>query len=265
LIGDGQIPSGLTDTITGDALLGPLDDNGGPTHTHALLSESPAINAGDNAAVPDELETDQRGPGFESIARGRVDIGAFEVQNTAPTPADDLLVTNEDTKLVVTAPGLLGNDSDPDGDALSISSIISGPSHGILTFSADGSISYSPAKDFAGTDSFVYQVSDGFGGLASATVTVRVISAEEQLENLLKAVEDLRGSRVLNSGQANALGVKVQNAQEKLGKGQGQVASTVLGAFINQVRGFIKAGILSGAQGQSLIGAAEAAMVSILS
>jgi hypothetical protein len=53
LIGDGS--GGLADTITGDPRLGPLQDNGGPTRTMALLPGSPAINAGSNAALPQPL------------------------------------------------------------------------------------------------------------------------------------------------------------------------------------------------------------------
>jgi hypothetical protein len=70
--------------LSGDPNLGPLQDNGGPTFTHALLSGSKAINAGNNAAVPSGVTTDQRGPGFLRLVDGQVDIGAFEVQSTPP-------------------------------------------------------------------------------------------------------------------------------------------------------------------------------------
>jgi hypothetical protein len=62
--------------LVGDPLLGPLQDNGGPTRTHALLPGSPAIGAGD---VTDAPEFDQRGPGFPRIVNGLIDIGAYEV------------------------------------------------------------------------------------------------------------------------------------------------------------------------------------------
>jgi hypothetical protein len=62
-----------------DPVLGPLQDNGGPTRTMAPLVGSPALDAGDNTDAP---PTDQRGA--PRIAQGTIDIGAYEVQ-AAPT------------------------------------------------------------------------------------------------------------------------------------------------------------------------------------
>jgi hypothetical protein len=80
------------DQINTDPRLGPLQNNGGPTFTHALLGDSPAINAGNpnfdlnNFQPP--LIYDQRGPRFDRVKNGRSDIGAFEVQTAPvrPTP-----------------------------------------------------------------------------------------------------------------------------------------------------------------------------------
>ena len=59
-----------------------LENNGGPTRTHALTFSSPAINKGSNAQAVNSsgapLTTDQRGPGFPRIFNSTVDIGAFE-------------------------------------------------------------------------------------------------------------------------------------------------------------------------------------------
>jgi hypothetical protein len=65
------------DTITDDPHLGPLQDNGGPTLTHALLQDSPAIDAGNNVA---DLADDQRGDGFARVSGASADIGAYETQ-----------------------------------------------------------------------------------------------------------------------------------------------------------------------------------------
>ena len=67
-----------------DPRLGPLQDNGGPTPTMALLPGSPALNAGDNSAQSVVGSFDQRGQGFARVASGAIDIGAFEAQPTTP-------------------------------------------------------------------------------------------------------------------------------------------------------------------------------------
>jgi predicted outer membrane repeat protein len=69
--------NGTGDQNSTSPLLGPLQNNGGSTFTHALLTGSPAIDAG---APP--LDFDQRGPNFARVVNGRIDIGAFEVQAT---------------------------------------------------------------------------------------------------------------------------------------------------------------------------------------
>lgn len=65
------------DTIRTCPRLGPLADNGGPTFTHALLSGSPAIDAGDNSQM---LSFDQRLDGFDRSFGATTDIGAYEWQ-----------------------------------------------------------------------------------------------------------------------------------------------------------------------------------------
>jgi len=69
--------TGPGDQINTDPLLGPLQDNGGPTLTHALLPGSPAIDAGDPNFHSPPLN-DQRG--CLRIINGRIDIGSFERQ-----------------------------------------------------------------------------------------------------------------------------------------------------------------------------------------
>jgi CSLREA domain-containing protein len=73
--------------LTADPMLGPLQDNGGLTFTHALLSGSLAINAGDNliTSAPYSLTTDQRGTGNARKVNGTVDIGAYESTASCPT------------------------------------------------------------------------------------------------------------------------------------------------------------------------------------
>jgi hypothetical protein len=80
LIGNSSGNGGLvaSDLLDANPQIGPLQNNGGPTQTIALLPGSPAINAGDNTNAP---VYDQRGAGFARIVGGTIDIGAFESGN----------------------------------------------------------------------------------------------------------------------------------------------------------------------------------------
>jgi hypothetical protein len=78
----GGFLTAIGDQINTDPMLGPLQDNGGPTFTHGLLTNSPAIDRGDPSFTPPPL-SDQRG--YARVFNGRTDIGSLEVQ-PAPTP-----------------------------------------------------------------------------------------------------------------------------------------------------------------------------------
>jgi predicted outer membrane repeat protein len=71
--------TGPGDQINIDPLLGPLQNNGGPTFTHALLPGSPAIDTGDPNFTPPP-SNDQRDCHFDRVFNGRIDIGSFETQ-----------------------------------------------------------------------------------------------------------------------------------------------------------------------------------------
>jgi hypothetical protein len=94
-------------------------------------------------------------------------------QNTAPLAVNDEWTTDEDHPLVLSAPGVLTNDQDADGDALS-ATLVNPPRFGTLTLAADGSLMYTPAPDFFGVDGFSYLASDGQDTSAAAGVTIVV-------------------------------------------------------------------------------------------
>ncbi|KPK53598.1 MAG: hypothetical protein AMS22_07185 [Thiotrichales bacterium SG8_50] len=96
--------------------------------------------------------------------------------NTAPVATDNTYTTNEDTPLTVPAPGVLGNDTDADGDTMTAVRDV-GPSNGVLTLNADGSFNYDPNPGFFGTDSFTYHANDGQADSNIATVTITVSSS----------------------------------------------------------------------------------------
>jgi hypothetical protein len=96
------------DQINTDPMLGPLQDNGGPTFTCALLPGSPAINAGDPHFTPPP-DFDQRGPGFPRVVYGRIDVGAFEVQTLPDSDGDG--VPDMFEQCPNTAPGAIVDDA----------------------------------------------------------------------------------------------------------------------------------------------------------
>ena len=98
--------------------------------------------------------------------------------NQAPVAITDSYGTTEDVPLIVAAPGLLANDTDGDGDALTAGSA-SSPANGTVALNGDGSFTYTPDPDFTGTDAFTYAASDGYGGTATATVDVAVAAVND--------------------------------------------------------------------------------------
>ena len=91
--------------------------------------------------------------------------------NDAPVAVDDSYTILEDSSIV--SGDLLSNDFDSENDAL-VTSVVTGTSNGTLTLNSDGTFDYVPDLDFNGTETFEYEVSDGNGGVASATATINV-------------------------------------------------------------------------------------------
>jgi len=101
--------------------------------------------------------------------------------NQAPTPLDDTIETTSDLPGSV---DVLANDTDPDGDTLSLASFTHG-TNGTVQDLGNGVLQYTPDTGFAGTDSFTYDVSDPDGLVSTATVNVVVAGAP--VENIIEA------------------------------------------------------------------------------
>jgi VCBS repeat-containing protein len=115
------------------------------------------------------------------------------VRDVAPTAQGDSYGVREDTTLHVAAPGVTGNDSDADTDAL-IAALVSGPGHGTLVFRADGSFDYTPAANYAGADSFTYRVNDGALDSNTATVNLAVTPVNDAPAGADRTVTTLEDS-----------------------------------------------------------------------
>jgi len=91
-------------------------------------------------------------------------------ENTAPVADADVVETDEGTPVIVP---VLANDFDPDGDTLALASVTQGASGSVIA-NADGTVSYTPAAGFSGSDAFSYTIGDGRGGTATGQVQVTV-------------------------------------------------------------------------------------------
>ena len=127
-------------------------------------------DVGPFGALPTTFES---GPG--EIVATTDTFSEFVLGVNAPLPpsaSDDSYTTPEGQTLSVAAPGVLANDTDPNGDSLT-ASLVSDVSNGSLTLDADGAFTYTPTAGFTGTDSFTYEASDG-DSTAQATASIQV-------------------------------------------------------------------------------------------
>ena len=94
--------------------------------------------------------------------------------NRPPVANNDTATVNEDGSIVL---GVLTNDSDADGDALTIM-IETQPAHGQLVLGANNTITYTPTANYFGADSFTYRLSDGkaTSGIATVNFTVNAVN-----------------------------------------------------------------------------------------
>lgn len=115
--------------------------------------------------------------GGESTATIYIDVVSPTPTNQAPIAADDHYSVAAGQTLDVLAPGVLLNDTDPDGDPLTLETVHTGPGTGPLGNWATGRIQYKPKTGFIGTDTLTYIVSDGKGGTDTGTITITVTPA----------------------------------------------------------------------------------------
>ncbi|MGB8337754.1 MAG: choice-of-anchor Q domain-containing protein, partial [Burkholderiales bacterium] len=181
-----------------------LADNGGPTQTHALLSGSTAIDAGndcvlDNSCTPPlgvTLTTDQRGTGFARKVGAKVDIGAFEVQEAADTTPPTCTVTVTPSTLsppnhklvnIITNVSVSDSDSGPNGfKLLSVTSSEADAGLGsddmpidiqgwiFNTADTSGQLRSERFAKAGRTYTITYQASDVAGNTANCSTTVTV-------------------------------------------------------------------------------------------
>ena len=107
------------------------------------------------------------GQGGSDIGNVNLTINAV---NDNPVATDDSAVTNEDTAVTIS---VLSNDSDIDGDILSVSAV-TGPLNGSAVINLDNTITYTPNANYNGSETLTYTVIDGNGGSDTATINITV-------------------------------------------------------------------------------------------
>ena len=118
------------------------------------------------------------GTGLSDVGFVNVDISA---QADAPVAGDDAVSATEDTVRSISIADLMGNDTDADGDILSISSLTGQAGVSVVDL-GDGTIELTPDADFNGTSGFTYVLSDGTGLTDEGAVTVTVAAVNDAPE-----------------------------------------------------------------------------------
>ncbi len=130
--------------------------------------------------------------GYFTMAGGKSSRKIAHWYNPPPQGVDDGYTFIEDRFSMVAAPGVLGNDSDPDGEAL-VAAPVSLPLTGTLYLQADGSFDYNPAPNYFGQVTFTYAVQDSCCSQATATVVLTITNTPDPVvavDDVMTATED---------------------------------------------------------------------------
>ncbi|WP_299876309.1 Ig-like domain-containing protein [uncultured Cocleimonas sp.] len=199
-----QDPQGNKTTATVTVTVNPVDDDVKAANDSATTGQGEAVTIdvldNDDADASITRVVISPSNGSTSIVGGQIvytpnanfsgtDTFTYEVQdpqgnkttatvtvtvtpsNTKPDAVNDSETTGYDEAVKI---NVLGNDTDPENDALTVESVTQGTEGGTVTILSNGQVEYTPASGFTGTDTFTYTISDGNGGTDTATVTVTV-------------------------------------------------------------------------------------------
>ena len=175
--------------LTGNDSAGPANENSqtltvtsvtptGNTHGTVSLnagqiSYAPAANYNGAASFSYQVCDNGTTNGSSDVkcANAVVNVMVNAVQDP-PDAVDDTVTIAEDSG--ANSINVLGNDSDADGDTITVTAVTQG-AHGSVAITGGGTgVSYTPAANFFGTDSFTYSISDGHGNFDTATVNITV-------------------------------------------------------------------------------------------
>ncbi len=154
------------------------------------LRRKPSVQGGDtdgtNAFDPSPEWLGLPVDTFDGLGQHAVDQ-TVEGPNHSPVAADDTIQVVEDSE--GTSVSILANDTDIDGDTLSVESVSDATDGDVTISPGGGAVVYVPDVDFSGVDSFIYVVTDGRGGTATGTVGISVVAMNDDPEVEDDAVE----------------------------------------------------------------------------
>ncbi len=204
---DQTVNEGLLVTLDGTAS---TDDRPGFTYSWAqvaggstgtVVSLSGATTANPSFTIPDIINNetitfeltimDDEG----SSSTDQVNINLVSL-NAGPTLTDDSGYTlNEDTPIIIT--DLVANDTDPEGNAISITSV-SGAVNGVVVLSAANEVTFTPALNVNGSASFTYTAQDSFGTLStnSATVSLTIAAVNDNPVAVADSASMIQGTEI---------------------------------------------------------------------
>ncbi len=177
------------------------------------------------------------GGSTDTLAVARAPADCDLGSNEPPVAAEDTYEMAQGGVLMVGAPGVLGNDEDPDGGDLE-ARLVDSVAHGSLSLSLDGGFEYRPDAGFSGADGFTYQASDGTDQSAPARVTLDVQPAPEpQLRVEFREVRWKSGDRKLVGKGTDAPSKTVMEILDAdTGKALGSVKTEDDGKFEIELR-----------------------------
>ncbi|MCC7277236.1 MAG: cadherin-like domain-containing protein [Chromatiaceae bacterium] len=165
----------FTGTVTGKAPL---------TYTWAFAGGTPASATAKSVTVSyasagSFAATLNGKNGRNETCTANVTVQVNAVGNSPPVAQNDQYNTQQNTSLTVAAPGILGNDNDPNGNPIT-AVLGTNVAHGALSLNPNGGFTYTPDNGYNGSESFTYQARDSLGATSNlATVTIGIAAAAQ--------------------------------------------------------------------------------------
>ena len=227
-----------SETVTSQVLsnipVGHTLTDGTNTFTSSAGNQSVDITAWDFTSITYRANPDESGTftitmdvDWQDVGGGVTDTDSLQTTfdvvvkplNDPPVAIDNFYTVLGNTPLNINvASGVLNNDSDVDGDTLTVTGIATPPANGVESVNPDGSFTYTPNMGFSGPDFFVYEVSDGNGGVTTATAFIDV---SEPVAGPLDAMDDM-----VTTNEETPINIAVMNNDDLPTSGAFNIQST---------------------------------------